>query len=436
MGKKTKNYKNSFYYLKYKILFLICVLFIFRIGSFIPILGINIDIINDTFFKKKNDNIINMLNIFSGGGLGHISIFSLGLIPYISASIIIQIITYINPKIIKFNKKIINNENKINQIIRYVTFLFSIIQSFIISINLNKIYGLNNLILNKNMFLYLVFVLSLVTGSMILMWLGEKITEKDISNGISIIICFGILIDFPNSINNILLNTQFNNFIFLKIILFLFLLFSIIFLIVFIECSQKRIYINYQQNKNKCRFYTNQNFYLPLKINIPGVTPIIFSSSIVLFITNILSFLLKNYNNFLIIKKINFYLQPGKIFYIILYINFVIFFNFFNTHLFFNSKKTADNLKKSGAFIYGIRPGEKTAKYISNIILRLNNLGLLYILFICLIPEIFNKIIKIPFNLCGTSILIVTLVIIDFISKIQTLLMKKQYNSIFKKNKF
>ncbi|WMC20175.1 MAG: preprotein translocase subunit SecY [Enterobacteriaceae bacterium PSpyr] len=426
------NYKNSFYYLKYKILFLICVLIIFRIGSFIPILGIDFNILNN-FFIKNNNNITEMLNIFSGGGLSRISIFSLGLIPYISASIIIQIINFIYPKLIKNNKEINNNTNKI---IKYTTFLFSIFQSIIILINFNKIFQFNNLIINYNKLFYLIFIINLITGSMILMWLGEKITEKGFCNGISIIMCIGILINFPLYINNILLNKEIYNFIFLKIILFLLLLFLIIFFIVFIECSQRKIFLNHQQKKNKFKFYSTQNIYLPIKINISGVIPVIFSSSVVLFITNIISLIIKIFDKYTIIKKIILCLQPGNIIYIILYINFIILFSFFGLNLFFNSKETADNLKKTNTFIYGIRPGNKTKEYINSVVIRLNNLGIIYILFICLIPEIFNKIIGSPYYLCGTSILIVTLVIIEFISQIQTLLIEKQYNSIFKKNNF
>ncbi|WMC19582.1 MAG: preprotein translocase subunit SecY [Enterobacteriaceae bacterium PC38] len=427
------NYKSSFYYLKYKILFIICVLIIFRIGSFIPILGIDINILNNFFVQNNNSNIIEMLNIFSGNSLSHMSIFSLGLIPYISASIIVQIIIFIYPKLIKKNKKISNN---INKIIKYFTLFFAIFQSIIILINFNKIFQFNNLIVNYSNFLHLIFIINLITGSMILMWLGEKITENSICNGISIIMCIGILIGFPPYINNILLNKKFNNFIFLKIILFLLLLFIIIFIIFFIECSQRKIFLNHQQNKNRCKFYSNKNIYLPIKINISGVIPIIFSSSVVLFITNLIYFIIKKFNKYIIIEKIILCLQPGNIIYIILYINFIILFSFLCINLFFNSKETANNLKKSNTFIYGIRPGSKTEKYINNIVIRLNNLGIIYILFICLIPELFNKIIGIPFYLCGNSILIVTLVIIDFISQIQTLLIEKQYNSIFKKNNF
>ncbi|WGS66145.1 preprotein translocase subunit SecY [Enterobacteriaceae bacterium ET-AT1-13] len=428
-----KVYKNGICLLKSKFIFLICILIIFRIGSFIPVPGINI--INDFFLKNNNNNIFEMLNIFSGGSLSHISIFSLGLIPYVSASIIIQIINFIYPNLIKIDKYSLNYENKINQVIRYVAFFFSIIQSIIIFINFNKIYGFNNLIFDKNVFFYLIILISLITGSMILMWLGEEISEKGICNGISIIICFGILVGLPSSINFVLLNKYFYNFVFFKIFLFLILLFLIIYFIIFIECSQRRIFINYKNNLSKCKFYINQNIYLPIKINISGITPAIFSSSIVLFITNLLLFLIEKFNKFFIIKKIIFNLQPGKILYLILYINFIMFFSFVSIPVFFDSNKTANNLKKSGGFIYGIRPGIKTSNYISNIVLRLNNLGTLYIIFICLIPEIFNKIIKIPFYLSSTSILIVTLVIMDFISQIQILLMSSQYNSVFKKNK-
>ncbi|XZR52705.1 MAG: preprotein translocase subunit SecY [Enterobacteriaceae bacterium] len=422
------NYKDKIYYLKSKFFFLICALIIFRIGSYIPIQAININYLN-------NNNIFEILNIFSGGSFNHVSIFSLGLIPYISSSIIVQIINFIYPNLIK-KKKLLNYEDKINQIIMYIAFLFSIIQSIIISINLNKIYILNNLLLNKDCFFYLIILINLITGSMILIWLGEKISEKGICNGISIIICFGILVGLPSSINIILLNKHFYNFVFFKILLFILLLFIIIYFIIFIESSQRRISFNYKSKQNKRNFYINQNIYLPLKINISGVTPSIFSTSIVIFITNLFSFLLKKFNNFLFIKKIIFNLQSGEILYIILYINFVIFFSFLSLPLFFNSKKISDNLKKSGGFIYGIRPGIKTANYINSIVLRLNNLGSIYIIFICLIPEILNKIIKISFYLSSTSILIITLVIMDFISQIQTLIMKTQYSSILKKNKF
>ncbi|BFI91113.1 preprotein translocase subunit SecY [Enterobacterales bacterium endosymbiont of Anomoneura mori] len=426
-----KNYNNKFFYLKNKILFLICILIIFRIGNFIPIPGFNIYFINDFLLKNNNFNIFENFNIFLKNNINNFSIFFLGLTPYISSTIIVQIINFIYPNFKKKYKNSYNINNKINQFIRYLTFIISLIQSIIILLNLNKFIFLKNFVIYNNFLLNLIILISLVTGSMLLMWLGEKINENGIGNGISIIICLGILFNIPISINNIF-QEQLKNLIFLKIILYIFLLFLFVLFIIFIECSQRRISVNYKSNQIKNKFYTLQNIYLPLKINIAGITPVIFSTSFVLFLINLISFLLIKFNNLILIKNIILYLKPGKLIYVLLYINFILIFNFLNISLFFNSKETANNLKKSNAYIYGIRPGIKTEKYINNIISRLNILGSIYIIIVCLFPEIF-KIFNISLYLNGTSILIVTLVIMEFISQIQSLLMSNQYNSVIKK---
>ncbi|WP_343192088.1 preprotein translocase subunit SecY [Buchnera aphidicola] len=434
IGSKFKNYSSGLTELKNKVFFVVIALIIFRIGSFIPIPGINLLVLSKLLEHQAGTTIVEMFNIFSGGALSRASIFSLGIMPYISASIIIQLLTFICPKLMEIKKEGEYGRRVINQYIRCCTLFLSIIQSIFLAIGLPSLPGLHFLIINPSFIFYFFAVVSLVTGTMFLMWLGEFITEQGLGNGISIIIFSGLVAGLPISISRTLEYVRLNHYNFLFILLVIFFILSLIYLIIFIESSQRKIHVNYAQRQQRKRIYMSQSSYLPLKINMSGVMPSIFASSVVLFFVTILTWFGRD-SKWNVFKKVIEYLQPGTFLYILIYACAIIFFCFFYTNLVFNSRETAENLKKTGAFILGIRPGEKTSKYINTIMLRLTLIGSLYITFICLIPELMKITMHIPFHFGGTSLLIVVIVVMDFISHIQTLIMSMQYESLLKKSK-
>ncbi|HMI76889.1 MAG TPA: preprotein translocase subunit SecY [Buchnera sp. (in: enterobacteria)] len=424
---------SNFNELKKRIMFVIIALIIFRIGSFIPIPGIDATILS-TLLERQQGTVFEMFNVFSGGALSRASIFTLGIMPYISASIVIQLLTLIHPRLIEMKKEGELGQRKINQYTRYATLILSTLQSIGIAISLPNIPGLHALVIHLDLFFYFVAVISLVTGTMFLMWLGELITEKGIGNGISIIIFSGIISGLPSSVLQTIESVRLGNLHFLLIFFFMFFIFLVTFLVVFIERSQRKIDVQYARRQQGRRMYAAQNSYLPLKVNISGVIPAIFSSSLIFFPAMIASFFgrITHSNELITILS---YLQPTKPVYMFIYTFSIVFFCFFYTGLIFNSRDTAENLKKSGAFIPGIRPGKRTAKYINKIMLRLTLISAIYIVFICLIPELIKIIFNVPFHFGGTSLLIVVVVIIDFISQVQTLIMSTKYESALKKSK-
>ncbi|QJC29997.1 preprotein translocase subunit SecY [Enterobacteriaceae endosymbiont of Plateumaris sericea] len=423
--------KKGFSELKQRFIFLISALIIFRIGSFIPIPGINLNILNK-LIKNQNGTIIDMFNMFSGGALSRASILALGIMPYISASIILQLLSVLHPKLISLKKEGETGRRKINMYTKYTTLVLSIIQSIGIVTGLPKMSGMQNLILNPGLYFFCISVLSLVTGTIFLMWLGEQITNKGIGNGISMIIVIGIISSLPSAIGHTIEQVKEGDLNFFIVLIILIIIFIITFFVVFMERGQRKITVNYAKRYNGRNIYKQQTTHLPLKINMSGVIPAIFSSSIILFFVTIISWFGSS-TGWEWLKNIAVILQPKQIFYMILYVLLIMFFCFFYTMLVFNPKETADNLKKSGAYIPGIRPGEQTAKYIKKIILRLTLTGGIYISFICLIPEFLRNIINVPFYFGGTSLLIVVVVIMDFITQIQTLIMSTQYESMLKK---
>nr|BET44507.1 MAG: preprotein translocase subunit SecY [Candidatus Aschnera chinzeii] len=429
--KKTKHGMNE---LKHRILFVAIALIIFRIGSYIPIPGIDTTLLHNLFEQQKG-TIIEMFNIFSGGALSRASIFALGIMPYISSSIIIQLLTAIHPKLAELKKEGESGRKKINQYTRYGTLILAIFQSIGIAISLPNMSNLLGLIINPNFQFYFTAVTSLVTGTIFLMWLGEQITDKGIGNGISIIIFIGIVSGLPSAILNTIEKTRQGELHFLLLLLIIIIAFTVIYLVVFMERGQRRITIHYAKRQQGRRMYVAQSTHLPLKINIAGVIPAIFASSIVLFPGTIMSWF-GDSTKLKWLSLILTWLQPGKPLYIILYAFAIIFFCFFYTLLMFNPRETADNLKKSGAFVPGIRPGEQTAKYINVIMSRLTFIGAIYITLICLIPEFMRSTMHVPFYFGGTSLLIVVVVIMDFITQIQTILMSTQYESVLKKANF
>ncbi|WP_295164131.1 preprotein translocase subunit SecY [uncultured Buchnera sp.] len=431
LGLNFKNTQKGTNELKQRIISVIIALIIFRIGSFIPIPGIDTTILSRILNDQKG-TIIEMFNMFSGGALSRASIFALGIMPYISSSIIIQLLTLVIPSLSEIKKEGEVGRNKINQYTRCTTLALALFQSIGIVTSLPKISGMHQIVIHPDFYFYFTAIIILVTGTMFLMWLGELITECGIGNGISIIIFIGIIAGLPSAIVHTIEQTRQGNLHILLFLCILILIFCVVFFVVFIERSQRKIIIHYAQRQKGRRIYSTQSTHLPLKINMAGVIPAIFASSVVLFPVTIISWFGID-RKWPLLKTISFYFQPNQPLYLVLYIFSIIFFCFFYTGLAFNPRETADNLKKSGGFISGIRPGEQTAKYINKIMIRLTLFGSLYMTFICLIPEFMRSAMSVPFYFGGTSLLIVVVVIMDFISQIQTLVMSSQYESVLKK---
>lgn len=431
LSSNIKGVNDSFYELKSRLFFVIIALIIFRIGSYIPIPGINSSIISK-FLGKQSGTIIDIFNIFSGGALSRASIFALGIMPYISASIIIQLLSIISSSLSELKKEGEIGRYKINQYTRYIAFVLAIFQSIGVAFGISNISGMENLVINPNFTFYFVAVISLVTGTMFLMWLGEMISDKGIGNGISIIIFTGIVSGLPFAIRNTIEQSRQGNINLFFLFLIILFIFVITYFVIFVEHGQRRILVHYAKRQQGRRMYVSQSTHLPLKINMSGVIPAIFASSVIIFPATLASWFGGGAHLHWLILLSNL-LQPGKFLYVVLYIIAIIFFCFFYTSLVFNPRETADTLKKSGAFIPGIRPGEQTAKYINKIMTRLTLFGSFYITFICLIPEFMRVVMSVPFYFGGTSLLIVVVVIIEFISQIQTMLMSTQYESALKK---
>lgn len=420
--------------LRRRILFVIGALIVFRVGSFIPIPGIDATVL-EKLLEQQRGTIIEMFNMFSGGALSRASIFALGIVPYISASIVIQLLTLIHPRMLELKKEGEAGRHKINNYTRYGTLILGIFQSIGIATGLPNMPGMQNLVINQGFSFYFTAVTSLVCGTMFLMWLGELITEQGIGNGISIIIFAGIVAGLPPIIGQTIEQARQDELHFLLLILIAVIVFAVTFFVVFIERGQRRIIVNYAKRQQQGRYvYAAQSTHLPLKVNMAGVIPAIFASSVILFPATIASwFGVGGGTGWEWLTALSLYLQPNQPLYILLYTTAIIFFCFFYTALIFNPRETADNLKKSGAFVPGIRPGEQTAKYIDKVITRLSLVGAMYITFICLIPELMRNVMKVPFYFGGTSLLIVVVVIMDFMAQVQTLMISSQYESVLKK---
>lgn len=420
--------RGGFQELKRRIIFVIGALIIFRIGSFIPIPGVDLIVLSKVL-QQQQGTIIEMFNMFSGGSLSRASIFSLGIMPYISASIIVQLLTAVHPAFIEMKKEGDIGRRMINQYTRYGTLLLGILQSVGVVISLPNISGL---VINPGLSFYGVAIVSLVCGTIFLMWLGDQITNKGIGNGISVIIFSGIVAGLPSAIGHTIEQVRQDELHFFVLVLILCLIFGITYFVVFIERGQRRILVHYAKRQQGRRIYAAQSTHLPFKVNMAGVIPAIFASSVILFPGTIMSWFGSGIS-WHWFSSFSLYLQPGQPLYILIYASAIMFFCFFYTSLVFNARETADNLKRSGAFVPGIRPGEQTAKYISKIMNRLTLIGGIYVTFICLVPEFMRIFMKVPFYFGGTSLLIVVVVIMDFIIQIQTLMMSSQYESVLKK---
>jgi preprotein translocase subunit SecY len=413
--------------LKKRLLFLLGALIVYRFGAHIPVPGLDPDGLSKIFAGNKN--IFSLFDHFSGGALSRVTIFALGVMPYISASIIIQLLSSILPFFEKLKKEGQSGKKKLTQYTRYLTLVLCTFQA----IGMSKFIASSGAALNPDFYFFFISTITLVTGTMFLMWLGEQITEKGIGNGISMIIFSNIITGFPASISNMLESVRQGDIQIIGLISLLFMLIVIITFIVFIERAQRKITVNYAKRQQGRNIYAAQKSHLPLKINMAGVIPPIFAMSIILFpVTMAQSF--GNSNNIEFLINLGYMLSPGQPLYICLFGIAIIFFCFFYTSLVFNPKETADNLKKSGAFITGIRPGKQTALYIDKIMTRLTVIGAMYITLVSLLPEILVGLWQVPFYFGGTSLLIIVVVIIDLITQIQSYIMSHQYESLLKTN--
>ena len=417
--------------LKRRLWFLLGALVVFRIGSFIPVPGIDPLVLED-LFKSQQGGILGMFNMFSGGALSRFSVFALGIMPYISASIIMQLMTVVLPQLEALKKEGEAGRRKITQYTRYGTVVLAAFQAIGISIALESQAGL---VLDPGFMFRITTVVTLVAGTMFLMWLGEQITERGLGNGISIIIFAGIAAGLPRAIGGTLELTRTGAFS-IPLVLLLFIgVILITALVVFVERGQRKILVNYAKRQVGNKVYGGQSSHLPLKLNMAGVIPPIFASSIILFPATMAGWFGSNQSmNWL--KDIAAALSPGQPVYVMLYALAIIFFCFFYTALVFNPRETADNLKKSGAFVPGYRPGEQTARYIDKVLTRLTLVGAAYITFVCLIPEFLIVNWNVPFYFGGTSLLIIVVVAMDFMAQVQAYIMTHQYESLLKKANF
>ncbi len=412
--------------------FLLGAMVVFRIGAHIPVPGIDPQVLADLFKTQKN-GILGMFNMFSGGALSRFTIFALGIMPYISASIIMQLAAIAVPQLEQLKKEGESGRRKITQYTRYGTLALAIFQSFGISVALQ---AQHNLVLNPGMMFQVTTMVTLVTGTMFLMWLGEQITERGLGNGISLIIFAGIAAGLPHAIGSTLELVRTGAFS-IPLVLFLFIgAVAVIALVVFVERGQRKILVNYAKRQVGNKIYGGQSSHLPLKLNMSGVIPPIFASSMILFPATILGWFGSSSAGLNWLKDVSQMLSPGQPLYVMAYAGAILFFCFFYTALVFSPKETADNLKKSGAFLPGIRPGEQTAKYIEKIMLRLTLVGAIYITLVCLLPEFLVVKFNVPFYFGGTSLLILVVVTMDFMAQVQSYLMTHQYDSLLKKANF
>jgi preprotein translocase subunit SecY len=426
------NKSGGFSELKARLLFVLGALIVYRIGAHIPVPGIDPNALA-IMFEQQSGSILDMFNMFSGGALMRLSLFALGIMPYISASIIMQLMTVVIPSMEQMKKEGESGRRKISQYTRYGTVVLATFQAIGISMALqNQTAGGLSVVLSPGVGFIAITTITLVTGTVFLMWLGEQVTERGIGNGISMIIFAGIVSGLPKAIGSTLELARTGEMNGAFIILLFLLSLSVTALVVFVERGQRRILINYPKRQQGRKLYGGQSSFLPLKLNMAGVIPPIFASSIILFPATIAGWF-GNSEGFTWLQDVATMLSPGQPVYVMIYATAIIFFCFFYTALVFNSKETAENLKKSGAFLPGIRPGMQTASYIDKVMTRLTLIGAFYITLVCLLPEFLIVYWNVPFYFGGTSLLIIVVVVMDFISQMQTHVMSQQYEGLMKK---
>jgi preprotein translocase subunit SecY len=416
--------------LKRRLMFLLGALIVYRIGSHIPVPGIDPAALAE-FFNRNQGGILGMFNMFSGGALKRFTIFALGIMPYISASIIMQLMSHASPHLEALKKEGETGRRKITQYTRYGTVVLAIFQGIGIAVGVES----QGLVPEPGIMFRFVTVTTLLTGTMFLMWLGEQITERGLGNGISIIIFSGIAAGLPSSIGGLLELVRTGAMHPLSAIFITVLVAAVTAAVVFVERGQRKILVNYAKRQVGNKIYGGQSSHLPLKLNMAGVIPPIFASSIILFPATIAGWFGAS-DSLRWLKDVAALLSPGQPIYVMLYAAAIVFFCFFYTALVFNSKETADNLKKSGAFVPGIRPGDQTARYIDKILMRLTLIGAAYITVVCLVPEFLILKWNVPFYFGGTSLLIIVVVTMDFMTQVQAYAMSHQYEGLLKKANF
>jgi preprotein translocase subunit SecY len=417
--------------LKSRLWFVLGALVVYRLGAHIPVPGIDPTVLKQ-LFDSQSGGILGMFNMFSGGALSRFTVFALGIMPYISASIIMQLMSVVSPKMEQLKKEGEAGRRTITKYTRYGTVVLATFQALGIAIALE---GQAGLVLEPGMAFRLTAVVTLVSGTMFLMWLGEQITERGIGNGISIIIFAGIVAGLPHAVGSTLELARTGAFS-IPLVMFLFVAILLVTaLVVFVERGQRKITVNYAKRQVGNKVYGGQTTHLPLKLNMAGVIPPIFASSIILFPATLAGWFGSSERLYWL-KDISNVLSPGQPIYILFFAAAIIFFCFFYTALVFNPKETADNLKKSGAFVPGIRPGDQTAKYIDRIMGRLTLIGAFYITLVCLLPEFLILKFNTPFYFGGTSLLIIVVVTMDFMTQVQSHLMSHQYEGLLKKANF
>tara|TARA_B100000029_G_scaffold516107_1_gene626923 strand:- start:3915 stop:5216 length:1302 start_codon:yes stop_codon:yes gene_type:complete len=415
--------------LRNRIFFTILILCVYRLGTYVPLSGIDPNSLQ-TVMESNQKGLLGMLNIFSGGAINRMAIFALGIMPYISSSIIIQLLAGVSEPFKNLKKQGEIGRRKITQYTRYGTVLLATIQGYGVSVGLENS---GTVVINPGLYFKITTVITLVAGTIFLMWLGEQITQRGIGNGISLIIFSGIVAEIPRA-----LATTFElgrtGALSVSVILFIFVLIILtVAFIVFIERAIRKILINYPKRQMGTKIYGGESSHLPLKINTAGVIPAIFASALLLLPITFSNFGLSESETFIDISSL---FSQGKPLYMLLYASGIIFFSFFYTSIVFNPTETAENLRKHGGYIPGIRPGEQSAFYIENILTKLTTMGALYLTLVCLMPEFLISKYPIPFYLGGTSVLIVVVVAMDTVSQIQTRMMSQQYESLIKKTKF
>lgn len=409
--------------LKNRVLFLIAALLVYRVGSYVPVPGLDPNKIAELF--SGNQGLFGYFNLFSGGALSRLSVFALGVMPYISASIIIQLLTSVWPPLEQLKKEGQAGRRKITQYTRYGTLLIATVQAF----------GMSQYLAGADAGLgyYITVIITLVTGTMFLMWLGEQITERGVGNGISLIIFAGIVAGLPGAIFNTLEKVRQGELQPISLILLCLMIISIIAFVVFVERGQRRITVNYARRQQGRQVYAASKSHLPLKLNMAGVIPPIFASTLIILPTTLSSWFGKIFN-IPFLTDVSLAFSTGRPLYIVCFAGLIVFFCFFYTALTFNSKDTAENLKKSGGFITGVRPGEQTSQYIDKIMTRLTVVGSVYITVVSLLPEFLVLGWQVPFYFGGTSLLIIVVVVMDFMAQVQAHLISHQYESLIKKS--
>jgi len=418
--------------LRQRLLFLLFSLFVYRVCTHIPVPGIN-PVALAQFFNQQHGTILDMFNMFSGGALQRLSVVALGIMPYISASIILQLLSFIDPRLKQLRKEGESGRRKITQYTRYGTVVLATFQAFGVAIALEsqKAGGLP-VVIDPGFSFRLTAVTTLVTGTLFLMWLGEQITERGVGNGISMIIFAGIAAGLPRAVGGTLELARTGEMNVLMLLALFAVAIAVTGFVVFVERGQRRITVNYAKRQVGRKMYAGQSSHLPLKLNMSGVIPPIFASSIILFPATVASWFSQNENARWLHEIAN-VLQPGQLIYTLLYGTAIVFFCFFYTAIVFDPRETADNLKKSGAFVPGMRPGEQTAQYLDTVLTKLTLAGAVYITFVCLLPEFLVLEFNVPFYFGGTSLLIIVVVVMDFMSQVQAHLMSHQYEGLLKK---